>query len=206
MLRDFIIHLFPRTVRREDLRPSATFCLGGLAFTTFLALAISGLLLAFHYVPSPSGAYGSILSIETDVAGGRYIRGFHRISSHAFLVLMALHALRVAVRGAYRPPRELTWLLGCGLMGLGVFGAWSGTLLPMDQLALWATQTGTELVRSLPFSGWLVAFLAPDGVGQPRTLVRFYFLHTMLVPAAIVILSGLHFYRIRKCRGVLPWL
>ncbi|HEY3489882.1 MAG TPA: cytochrome b N-terminal domain-containing protein [Candidatus Deferrimicrobiaceae bacterium] len=206
MFLDFIIHLFPRTVRKEDLRLKVTFCLGGMAFTTFLVLAVSGMLLAFHYVPSPAGAYGSIQSIESDVFCGRYIRGLHRLSSHVFLVLLALHALRVALRGAYRPPREWTWLLGCGLMGLAVFGAWSGTLLPMDQLALWATQTGTELVRSLPFSCSLVSFLAPDGVGQPRTLVRFYMLHTLLVPASIAILSGFHFYRIRKSKGVLPWL
>lgn len=206
MIRDFLIHLFPRTVRRDDLRLTYTFCLGGLAFTTFLVLSGTGILLAFHYVPSPADAYGSILMIETDVAGGRYLRGLHRLSSHALLALLVLHALRVAVRGAYRPPREMTWLVGCALMALSVLGAWTGTLLPMDQLALWATQTGTELVRSLPLSGPLASFLAPDGVGNPRTLMRFYLLHTILVPASILALSGLHFYRIRKSRGLLPWL
>jgi quinol-cytochrome oxidoreductase complex cytochrome b subunit len=206
MFNDFIAHLFPRTVRKEDLRLTVTFCLGGLSFTTFLVLAATGVLLAFHYVPSPGAAYASILSIEGDVPGGRYLRGLHRLSSHVFLALLTLHALRVALRGAYRPPRELTWLLGCGLFSLALFGAWTGTLLPMDQLALWATQTGTELVRSLPMSGPLVSFLAPDGVGQPRALARFYMLHTLLIPTLILILSGLHFYRIRKCKGVLPWL
>ncbi len=206
MFNEFLTHLFPRTVRREDLRLTVTFCLGGLAFTTFLVIALTGVLLAFHYVPSPGMAYGSILSIESDIPGGRYLRSLHRLSSHVFLGLLILHALRVAVRGAYRPPREMTWLLGCGLMGLALSGAWTGTLLPMDQLALWATQTGTELLRSLPLPESIVSFLVPDGVGQARSLARFHLLHTLLIPAAILILSGLHFYRIRKSRGVLPWL
>lgn len=203
---DFLSHLFPRTVRREDLRIGVTYCLGGLAFTTFLLLCASGILLSLHYVPSPGEAYGSILSIEGDVFGGRYLRGLHRLSSHVLVVLLALHALRVAIRGAYRPPREMTWLVGCALMALTVFEGWSGTLLPMDQLAYWATQTGVELARSLPLPGAVVEFLAPDGVGGARSLARFHTLHTLVVPALIAILSGLHFWRIRKSRGVLPYL
>jgi quinol-cytochrome oxidoreductase complex cytochrome b subunit len=206
MIRDFIAHLFPRTVRRDDLRFTVTFCLGGLAFTAFITLVATGALLAFHYVPSPGGAYRSIASIDADVSGGRYLRAMHRLASHAFLVLVGLHALRVAVRGAYRPPREMNWLLGCALMALAVASAWTGTLLPMDQPAIWATQTGTELIRTLPMSERFVGWLAPDGVGRAGTLLRFYLLHVLLLPGTVAAVSALHFYRVRKNRGVLPWL
>jgi quinol-cytochrome oxidoreductase complex cytochrome b subunit len=206
VIRDFLVHLFPRTVREEDLRLSWTFCLGGLAFTSFLVLAATGALLLLHYAPTPSGAYASILYLESDVRGGAYLRSLHRLSSHALLVLLFLHSLRVAWRGAFAPPRELTWVTGSFLLFLALFSAYTGYLLPMDQLAYWATRTGMELLRSVPPARPLLSLLVPDGVGEPRSLLRFYALHAFLLPGAIVFFSSLHFWRIRKQKGVLPWL
>jgi quinol-cytochrome oxidoreductase complex cytochrome b subunit len=206
VIRDFLLHLFPRTVREEDLRLSWTFCLGGLAFTSFLVLAVTGGLLLFHYDPSPAGAYPSILFLESDVRGGAYLRSLHRLSSHALLVLLFLHSLRVAWRGAFAPPREMTWVTGALLLFASLLSAYTGYLLPMDQLAYWATRTGMELLRSVPPARPLLALLVPDGVGEARSLLRFYVLHAFLLPGAVAFLSGLHFFRIRKQKGVLPWL
>lgn len=206
MINEFLMHLFPRVVPRKNLTVSYTFCLGGLAFTSFMLLAASGVLLLFYYQASPEKAFSSILFLESSIWGGRYLRSLHRLASHFFLVLILLHTLRVVLTGAYQKPREWNWVLGCGLLLLAVFEAYTGYLLPMDQLALWATQTGMELAATVPMGSFVRGILVPDGVGQPMSLLRFYVLHIMLVPLGVLLLSFLHFYRIRKNKGVLPYL
>lgn len=206
MINEFLKHLFPRVILKKNLTLSYTFCLGGLAFTAFMLLAFSGLLLLFYYQPSPEKAFDSILFLESSIWGGRYLRGLHRLASHFFLVLMILHTLRVILTGAYQKPRELNWVIGCGLLLLSVFDAYTGYLLPMDQLSLWATQTGMELATTLPMGSFVRSILVPDGVGQPMSLLRFYVLHIMVIPLGVLLLSILHFYRIRKDKGVLPYL
>lgn len=205
-VKEFIRHLFPRVVLRGNLRLTYTFCLGGLAFTAFLILMISGALMLFHYQPATQGAFQSILYVENSVPGGWYIRNLHRLASNVFLILLFLHTLRVLLTGAYRKPRELNWVIGFGLLCLALFEAYTGYLLPMDQLALWATQTGMNLLGTLPFGDLLRSFLVPDDVGQPMSLIRFYVLHIALIPLSMLILCMLHFYQIRKQKGVLPYL
>ena len=150
MMKELVKHLFPRLVREGDLRLRYTFCLGGLAFTSLLVLIATGVLLLFYYSPSPERAHDSIRFLETGVWGGAYVRSLHRLASHALLLLVALHVLRVILTGAFLHPKRMNWIVGCLLLLIAVFGAYTGYLLPMDQLAFWATTTGMELLRSLP--------------------------------------------------------
>ncbi len=205
-IKEFIRHLFPRVVLERNLRLRYTFCLGGLAFTALLVLLVTGGLLIFYYQPSSSGAFRSILYLESEVPGGWFVRNLHRLASDAFLVLLFLHCLRVILTGAYRRPRELNWLIGMGLFFLALFEAYTGYLLPMDQLALWATVTGMQLLAMVPGGELLQRFLVPDAVGEPMSLLRFYVLHILVIPLAMLVLCMLHFYRIRKDKGVLPYL
>ncbi|WP_136524146.1 cytochrome b N-terminal domain-containing protein [Geomonas ferrireducens] len=206
MIKEFLKHLFPRAVLERNLTLSYTFCLGGLAFTCLILLVGSGGLLLFYYQPTPPAAYPSILLLESSVWGGRYLRSLHRLASHTFLVLIMLHTLRVVLTGAYEKPRQMNWVIGCALFFLAVFEGYTGYLLPMDQLALWATQTGMELLHIMPLGGTLRSVLVPDGVGEAMSLLRFYVLHILMIPGALLFLSALHFYRIRKNKGVLPYL
>jgi len=206
MIADFFKHLFPRVVLERNLRLSYTFCLGGLAFTAFLVMLASGMLLLVYYQPTPERAFNSILFLESAVWGGKYLRSLHRVASHALLILLLLHTLRVVLTGAYQRPRQLNWVIGLLLLLLCVFGAYTGYLLPMDQLAYWATQTGMELLLTAPFGEVVRGLLVPDGVGQPLSLLRFYALHIVVVPLSVLLLSFLHFYRVRKNKGVLPYL
>lgn len=206
MVTDFLKHLFPRVVLVKNLRISYTFCLGGLAFTAFLIMLASGMLLLVYYQPTPERAFSSILFLESSVWGGRYLRSLHRITSHALLILIFLHTLRVILTGAYQRPRQLNWVIGFLLLCLALFEAYTGYLLPFDQLAFWATQTGMELMLTLPFGELLRSLLVPDGIGQPLSLLRFYALHIVILPLTVLLLSLLHFYRVRKNKGVLPYL
>ncbi len=206
MITDFLKHLFPRVVLERNLRLSYTLCLGGLSFTAFLLMLASGMLLLVYYQPTPERAFNSILFLESSVWGGTYLRSLHRVTSHALLLLILLHTLRVILTGAYQRPRQLNWVIGCLLLLLTVFEAYTGYLLPFDQLAFWATQTGMELLATLPFGSLLRSLLVPDGVGKGLSLLRFYALHIAIIPLGVFLLSLLHFYRVRKNKGVLPYL
>lgn len=206
MFKDFIKHLFPRVVLKQNLTFSYSFCLGGLAFTALAVLALSGLLLLFYYRPGATEAYDSIVFLEESVYGGRYLRSLHRMASHAFLILIILHTLRVVLTGAFAPPRQRNWLIGVCLLGLAVFEAYTGYLLPMDQLALWATQTGMTLLETIPGGALVKSILVPDQVGGPLSLIRFYVLHIVVLPTLTIILCLLHFYLVRKQKGLLPYL
>ena len=206
MFKEFFKHLFPRVVLQQNLRISYTLCLGGLAFTCLLLLTLSGLLLLFYYRPGASEAYQSIIFLEASVYGGRYLRNLHRLTSHVFLILIMLHTLRVILTGAFAPPRQRNWLIGVCLLGLAVFEAYTGCLLPMDQLALWATQTGMTLLEAIPGGTFFTSILVPDQVGGPLSLIRFYVLHIVVLPTFTIMFCLLHFYLVRKQKGLLPYL
>lgn len=205
MFKEFIKHLFPRVTIKKNLKFTYTLCLGGLSFTAFLILIISGILLALYYTPEPDNAYNSIIFIEENVSGGKYIRNLHRFASNTFLVLIFLHILRVIYTGAFLS-RKYNWVIGLFLLFFSIFTGYTGYLLPMDQLAFWATQTGAELIKILPFGDYIYNILIPDGVGGRLTLIRFYALHIIILPISIIILSFIHFFRVRRNKGVLPYL
>lgn len=205
MFKEFIKHLFPRVTIKKNLKFTYTLCLGGLSFTVFLILIISGILLALYYTPEPDNAYNSIIFIEENVSGGKYIRNLHRFASNTFLVLIFLHILRVIYTGAFLS-RKYNWVIGLFLLFFSIFTGYTGYLLPMDQLAFWATQTGAELIKILPFGDYIYNILIPDGVGGRLTLIRFYALHIIILPVSIIILSFIHFFRVRRDKGVLPYL
>lgn len=206
MFSDFLKHIFPRVVLEKNLSISYTFCLGGLAFAVLLLLLASGMLLLVYYQPTPERAYNSILFLESSVWGGKYLRSLHRLSSHLLLIFLVLHTLRVILTGAYQKPRRMNWVVGVLLFWLALFEAYTGYLLPLDQLAYWATQTGMELLVTAPMGEMFRSLLVPDGVGEALSLLRFYALHIVVTPLAMLLLSLLHFYRVRKNKGVLPYL
>lgn len=205
MFKEFIKHLFPRVTLKKNLRFTYTLCLGGLSFTAFIMLVISGVLLAVYYIPEPNQAYDSIIFIEENVTGGKYIRNLHRFSSNAFLILMFLHILRVILTGAFLS-RKYNWVIGLFLLFLSIFTGYTGYLLPMDQLSYWATQTGAELIKILPFGDYIYNIIIPDTIGGRLSLIRFYALHIIILPFLISTLSFVHFFRVRRDKGVLPYL
>ncbi len=205
MFKEFIKHLFPRVTLKKNLRFTYTLCLGGLSFTAFIMLVISGVLLAIYYIPEPNQAYDSIIFIEENVTGGKYIRNLHRFSSNAFLILMFLHILRVILTGAFLS-RKYNWVIGLFLLFLSIFTGYTGYLLPMDQLSYWATQTGAELIKILPFGDYIYNIIIPDTIGGRLSLIRFYALHIIILPFLISTLSFIHFFIVRRDKGVLPYL
>ncbi|MGE4266749.1 MAG: cytochrome b N-terminal domain-containing protein [Deferribacterales bacterium] len=205
MINRFFAHLFPVTFNRDTLSFRKTGYLGIISAALFVLLGLTGVLLLFYYSPETTAAYGSVMFLEEHVAGGAFIRSLHRMCSHMFLVIAALHLLRTVFTGVYSV-RKKNWKLGYIIFGLIIFEAYTGYLMPMDQLSFWATKTGMELMNTLPAGGFLKALLMPDDVGGRLTLLRFFALHIVFLPTLTLILLSAHLYNIRRDGGLLPML
>jgi menaquinol-cytochrome c reductase cytochrome b subunit len=178
--------------------------LGSATLTAFLVQAITGVILAMYYKPSPDEAYESIQHITNDITLGWLVRGMHRWGASVFIILMFFHMARVFLFGAYKYPRELNWIIGVLLLALGMFEGFTGYLLPWDQTSYWATVVGININGTAPFLGPFIASLLRSGseIGND-TLSRFYSIHMLILPGAIGGLIALHLYLVIRL-GVSP--
>lgn len=200
--RGFLGHLHALQVAERTLRPTATFGLGIASLTLFLLLSATGGLLMTYYAPTPRDAYGSMQDLEHAAALGSFLRALHRWSAHAMVAAAALHLARVAATASYRG-RELNWLIGLGLLGSTLGLAFTGYLLPWDQLSYWAVNVSAALFDHLPLAGPFAKRLLLGGpsIGA-ATLLRFYTLHVAVLPAVAFALAALHLFRLRKDGGL----
>ena len=200
---NFFLHIHPVKVNRHTLKPSYTLGLGLISTFLFLILVATGILLMFYYVPSTTQAYDRMLDLRGTVAFGIFLRNMHRWSAHGMVAMVFLHMCRVFLTGAYKRPREFNWVIGVLLLLVTLFLSFTGYLLPWDQLAFWAITVGTSIAGYAPLIGKQMQFvlLGDTTVGQ-EALLRFYVLHVAVLPAVLVTLIGVHFWRIRKDGGL----
>jgi len=200
---NFFLHIHPVKVNKNTLRPAYTMGLGLMATFLFVILVVTGVLLMFYYVPSTTQAYDRMLDLRGTVAFGIFLRNMHRWSAHGMVAIVFLHMCRVFFTGAYKKPREFNWVLGVLLLLVTLFLSFTGYLLPWDQLAFWAITVGTSIAGYAPLIGHQMQFvlLGDTTVGQ-EALLRFYVLHVAVLPAVLVLLVAIHFWRIRKDGGL----
>ena len=174
------------------------FCLGGTVMYLFLVQVFTGIALAFYYVPSPEQAYASVQAITGEVRFGWYIRSLHKWSSNLMIIAVFLHLLRVYFTGAYRHPRQLNWMIGCGLLGTTLVFGFTGYSLIYEQLSFWGATVATNLMEQVRLIGpYMALFLRGGPTIGANTLTRFYVLHIGLLPTAMFVLLGLHVMLIR---------
>lgn len=165
--------------------------------TLFVAVnqAITGILLMIYYVPTPDHAYDSVQYITTQVAGGWLIRGLHHWGASVMVVLVVLHMLRVIIYGAYKYPREVTWMTGVVLLLVVIGFGFTGYLLPWDQKSYWATTVGTRIAGVVPFLGnWILRIMRGGDDLSAVTLARFFGAHVWVLPATLLLLVGTHLF------------
>ncbi len=198
------LHIHPVKVRERAIRFTYTFYLGMISFFLFLVLTITGILLMLYYQPAIPHAYENMKDLKYVVSNGNFLRNMHRWSAHLMVISVFLHMLRVFFKGAYHPPREFNWIVGVVLLIITLLLSYTGYLLPYDQLSYWAVTVGANIARYVPLIGKKLSFLLLGGnnIGE-YTLVRFYVLHCVILPAFMVMLIALHFWRIRKDGGLL---
>ncbi len=209
------LHIHSTRTHRHSLKPSFTLGLGLASISLFLTLAATGILLMVYYKPSAAGAYSSVKDIHYVVPAGRLIRNIHRWAAHLMVAAVMLHMARVLFTGAYKRGREFNWLIGLALLVLTLVLSYSGYLLPWDQLAYWATTIGANIASSpnelTDALGLTDVFnigqlqkqliLGSNSVGE-EALIRFYWLHCVVLPVGLTVLLAAHFWRIRKDGGM----
>jgi quinol-cytochrome oxidoreductase complex cytochrome b subunit len=196
---NFLLHVYPVKVPRKVLSWRSTLRLGFIATVLFTVLFISGMYLMFFYHPAVPQAYFDMHSLSTSIAFGQFVRNIHRWSAHLMVVVVLAHMLRVFYSGAYKRPRQVNWMVGVILLLLTLGLSFTGYLLPWDQLAYWAITVGTNIAGYVPLLGdsaRRVLLGGPDVGGD--ALLRFYVLHIYVLPALLLLLLGVHIWRVRK--------
>ncbi|MDQ3645914.1 MAG: cytochrome b N-terminal domain-containing protein [Actinomycetota bacterium] len=203
VMNSLLYHLHPVKVKRHGIKLSYTLCLGGLSFFLFILLTITGIYLMFFYRPEVGAVYADMQRIHTTVSFGVLVRNLHRWGAHLMTISVMLHMARVFYTGSYKPPREFNWIVGVLLFLMTLLLAFTGYLLPWDQLAVWAVTVGTEMMKQSPVVGDAVQFALLGGpVIGAETLLRWYALHVWVLPLVLLIFISIHFWRVRKDGGI----
>ncbi len=187
--------LFARKVPEARGAVSWLYTLGSAALLVLVVQVLTGALLAMNYVPSPDHAYDSVRHVSERVLLGGFMRGLHRWGATFMVILATAHMLRAYFMGAYKYPREMTWLAGVALWLLVMVFGFTGYLLPWDQKAYWATAVGTNIAAQVPLVGPAIAAVLRGGAEMgAATLTRFYALHVLVLPILTGAILALHLF------------
>ena len=198
-IRDVMAHPVPRETA------SWWYVFGSAALTVFLFQIATGILLALVYVPSAGEAWNSLQTLNHQIALGWFIRALHGWGSNFMLAIVVIHMLQVFLFGAYKFPRELTWIIGVFLL-LMTFGmAFTGQVLRFDQDAYWGLGIGASIASRVPVLGpVLVKLLLGGPIIAGATLSRFFALHVFVIPGLLIAFVGLHVLMVLTL-GVNEW-
>ena len=203
IFENLFLHVHPVKVRVKTLRFTHTWWLGGITVASMIILIATGILLMFYYHPSVPQAYRDMKELQYVVDNGVFLRNLHRWAAHLMVITAFLHMLRVFYHRAYQPPRQFNWVIGVVLLIVTLLLSYTGYLLPWDQLAFWGVSVGTNMVREAPFIGERIRFFLLGGnIVSENALLRFYVLHCVVLPVALLLLVSVHIWRVRKDGGV----
>ncbi|TBT87322.1 ubiquinol-cytochrome c reductase cytochrome b subunit [Propioniciclava sinopodophylli] len=187
-----------------------SFLLGEIALYSFIVLLLTGIFLTIWFKPSMaeveyqgsyelmrglqmSQAFESTLAISFDVRGGMLVRQIHHWAALLFMAAMTAHMLRVFFTGAFRKPREINWLIGVGLLSLGMIAGMTGYSLPDDLLSGTGLRFTDGAIRSIPLVGtWIEFFVFGGEYPGDMIIARFYMAHILLLPAILLGLIAAH--------------
>ncbi|CAB4844778.1 MAG: ubiquinol-cytochrome c reductase cytochrome b subunit [Actinobacteria bacterium] len=187
-----------------------SFLLGEICLYSFIILLLSGTFLTFWFDPSQreviyegtyapleglkmSAAYASTLDISFEVRGGLLMRQIHHWAALIFMVGIVVHLLRVYFTGAFRKPREFNWIIGVGLLTLGIVEGFLGYSLPDDLLSGTGIRIAEAIIQALPLVGSYIAFFAFGGAFPGEAFIpRIYTVHVLLLPGIFLALITVH--------------
>jgi len=178
---------------------------GSAALVVFVLQIITGILLALVYVPSAGEAWNSLQTLNHSIAFGWYIRALHGWGSNFMVAIVLIHMVQVFLFGAFKFPRELTWIVGVFLLLMTLGMAFSGQVLRFDQDAFWGIGIGASISSRVPIVGpWTVHLLLGGPIIAGATLSRFFALHVFVIPGLLIALVGLHLLMVLKL-GINEW-
>ncbi len=178
----------------------------GSAAMVLLGLqVVTGILLAMVYSPSASNAWYSLEFINHNLTLGWYLRALHGWGSDFMIAIVLVHMVQVFLFGAYKFPRELTWIAGVFLLLMTLAMAFTGQVLRFDQDAYWGLGIGASITSRVPVVGpYLVHLLLGGPIIGGGTLSRFFTLHVFLIPALLLGFVGLHLLMVLRL-GINEW-
>src|SRR5712675_371268 len=178
---------------------------GSAALTCFMLQIVTGILLALIYVPSAGEAWNSLQTLNHDISLGWFIRALHGWGSNFMVAIVLIHMVQVFLFGAYKFPRELTWIVGVLLLLVTLGMAFTGQVLRFDQDAYWGLGIGASIASRVPVIGpWAVNLMLGGPIIAGATLSRFFALHVFVVPGLLIAFVGIHLLMVLKL-GINEW-
>jgi ubiquinol-cytochrome c reductase cytochrome b subunit len=198
-----VLHTMEHPVPRQTA--SWAYVFGSAALTVFALQLVTGILLALLYVPSAGEAWNSLQTLNHQVTLGWFIRALHGWGSNFMVAIVLIHMVQVFLFGAYKFPRELTWLVGVLLLLLTLGMAFTGQVLRFDQDAYWGLGIGASIASRVPVVGPAIVHLLLGGpIIAGATLSRFFALHVFVIPGSLIAFVGLHLLLVLKL-GINEW-
>ncbi len=198
-------------IKHEALHPvprktaSWWYVFGSAASVLLLLQIATGILLALVYTPSAADAWNSLQILNHELPLGWFLRAMHGWGSNFMVAVVLIHMAQVFLFGAYKFPRELTWMLGVFLLLMTLGMAFTGQVLRFDQDAYWGLGIGASIASRVPFiGGQLVQFMLGGPIIAGPTLSRFFALHVFVIPGSLLVFAGLHVWMVLKL-GVNEW-
>lgn len=172
---------------------------GSLAMLVLVNQILTGIWLTMNYTPTGEGAYASVEFIMRDVEWGWLLRYMHGVGASAFFVVVYLHMFRGLLYGSFRKPRELVWIFGMIIFVLLMAEGFMGYLLPWGNMSYWGAQVIINLFSAIPVVGEeLAVWIRGDFIISGATLNRFFALHVVALPMAILLMVFLHIVALHK--------
>jgi ubiquinol-cytochrome c reductase cytochrome b subunit len=198
-IRETAEHPVPRNTS------SWLYVFGSAALTVFLLQIVTGILLALIYVPSAGEAWNSLQILNHGISLGWFIRALHGWGSNFMIAIVLVHMTQVILFGAYKYPRELTWILGVFLLLMTLAMGFTGQVLRFDQDAYWGLGIGASIVSRFPVVGpYLVTLMLGGPIIAGATLSRLFAIHVFVVPGLLISFVTLHILLVLKL-GINEW-
>jgi len=178
---------------------------GSASLVLLILQVVTGILLGLVYTPSAADAWNSLQVLNHDLPLGWFLRAVHGWGSNFMVAIVLIHMAQVFLFGAYKFPREFTWILGVFMLLMTLGMAFTGQVLRFDQDAYWGLGIGASIVGRIPLvGGQLVHMMLGGPIINGATLTRFFALHVFIIPGALLAFTGLHVWMVVKL-GINEW-
>lgn len=198
-VKDAVLHPVPKSTA------SWWYVFGSASLVLLILQVVTGILLGLVYTPSAANAWNSLQFLNHELPLGWFLRAMHGWGSNFMVAVVLIHMAQVFLFGAYKFPREFTWILGVFMLLMTLGMAFTGQVLRFDQDAYWGLGIGASIVGRIPWvGGQLVHMMLGGPIINGATLTRFFALHVFIIPGTLLAFTALHVWMVLKL-GINEW-